>query len=172
MDVSNVTDLELTDGDDNNDLFDGPDTSSFSAFLYSFLASSESGDNVNSDGKNDNESGIDVSTSESAMKENSGKRSFLSRGKISLGRAINNAARIARFRAQERKNDVETKLDDGDGSDLAERRHIESEEEHLSLDDLPEISEPSVLLSEKTRNVLYSSLPALIHGRKWMLLYR
>ncbi|KAI9093897.1 hypothetical protein K1719_026895 [Acacia pycnantha] len=173
VDVSNVTDLEPTNRDGDQNLFDGPDTSSFSAFLYSFLASSDSGDNSNSDGPNDNKSGTDIPPSDSAMKENSGKKSLLSRSKQSLGRAINHAARLARFRSQERKVDVETELDDERGSQLAniEMRHIEPKEEHISLDDLPEISEPSVLLSEKIRNVLYASLPALIHGRKWMLLY-
>ncbi|KHN14549.1 Oxidation resistance protein 1 [Glycine soja] len=38
-------------------------------------------------------------------------------------------------------------------------------------DHLPEISEPSMLVSEDVRNVVYASLPALIHGRKWLMLY-
>jgi hypothetical protein len=42
----------------------------------------------------------------------------------------------------------------------------------VALDDLPGISEPSVLVSESIRNVLYASLPPLMHGRKWLLLYR
>ncbi|XP_028779798.1 oxidation resistance protein 1 [Neltuma alba] len=174
VDTSNVTDLESTNRDSNQNLFDGPDTSSFSAFLYSFLSSSYSGDNANSDGQNDHKSGTDMPPPDSAMKENSsGKKSLLSRGKQSLGRVINQAARITRFRSQERKVDVETKLDDGHGSQLAgvEMSHTEPKEEQISLDGLSETSEPSVLLSEKIRNVLYASLPALIHGRKWMLLY-
>ncbi|CAK9174956.1 unnamed protein product [Ilex paraguariensis] len=36
---------------------------------------------------------------------------------------------------------------------------------------LPETSEPSLLLSEKTRGALYVALPALAQGKKWVLLY-
>ncbi|XP_054784225.1 uncharacterized protein LOC129291098 isoform X2 [Prosopis cineraria] len=173
VDISNVTVLESTYRGGSQNLFDGPDTSSFSAFLYSFLSSSDSGDNANSDGQNDNKSGTDIPPSDSAMKENSGKKSLLSRGKQSLRGAINQAARITRFRTQEHTDDVEMKLDGRHGSQLSgvEMRLVEPKKEHVPSDDLPEISEPSVLLSEKTRNVLYASLPALIHGRKWMLLY-
>ncbi|XP_028755152.1 oxidation resistance protein 1-like [Neltuma alba] len=172
-DISNVSDSESTNRDGGEKLTDGPDTSSFSAFLYSFLSSSDSRDNVNPDGQNDTRSRTDMPPSDSAMKENTGKRSLFSRGKQSVGRAINQAARITGFRSQERKDETEMKLDDGHGSGLSgvEMRHIKPEEEHTSLIDLPEASEPSALLSEKMRNILYASLPALIHGRKWMLLY-
>jgi hypothetical protein len=44
--------------------------------------------------------------------------------------------------------------------------------EPVALGDLPGISEPSLLLSEKERSTLYVSLPALVQGRKWLLLYR
>lgn len=37
---------------------------------------------------------------------------------------------------------------------------------------LPDISEPSLLLSDQSRRLLYTSLPALVQGRKWILLYR
>ncbi|XP_054805402.1 uncharacterized protein LOC129308350 [Prosopis cineraria] len=172
-DISNVPDLESTNRDGNQNLTDGPDTSSFTAFLYSFLSSSDSGDNANSDRQNDTRSRTDTPPSDSAMKENSGKKSLFSRGKQSLGRAINQATRITGLRSQERKDETEVKLDNGRGSNLSgvEMRHIKPEEATISLIDLPEASEPSVLLSEKMRNVLYASLPALIHGRKWMLLY-
>uniref|UniRef100_A0A0D3A115 TLDc domain-containing protein n=1 Tax=Brassica oleracea var. oleracea TaxID=109376 RepID=A0A0D3A115_BRAOL len=36
---------------------------------------------------------------------------------------------------------------------------------------LPEISDPSLLLKEQSRRSLYTSLPALVQGRKWVLLY-
>ena len=39
-------------------------------------------------------------------------------------------------------------------------------------DHLPQISEPSMLVSEGVRNAVYASLPALIRGRKWFMLYR
>ncbi|KAL0448755.1 UNVERIFIED_CONTAM: hypothetical protein Slati_1431900 [Sesamum latifolium] len=43
--------------------------------------------------------------------------------------------------------------------------------ESRSSENLPETSEPSLLLSEKTRSVLYAALPVIVQGRKWMLLY-
>lgn len=175
MEISNVSDSESANRDGSQNLTDGPDTSSFTSFLYSFLSSSDSKDNVNSDGQNDPRSRADVPPSDSTMKENSVKKSLFSRGRQTLGRAINQAARITRFQSQEPKDETEMKLDDGHGSRLSDvqMRHVKpEEEEHTSLIDLPEPSEPSALLSEKMRNILYASLPALIHGRKWMLLYR
>lgn len=172
-DESNVADSESVNQEGGENLIDGPDTSSFTAFLYSLLSSSDAGENAKSDGQNDNKSGTDIPPPESAIKENSGKRSLFSRGKQSLGRAIQ-AVRISGFRHQERKDDFEMKLDHGHGSKVSgvEMKHIQPVEEPMPLVDLPEISEPSMLLSEKTRNVLYASLPALMHGRKWILLYR
>ncbi|KAK7358979.1 hypothetical protein VNO77_00922 [Canavalia gladiata] len=149
-------------GDD--DLINGPDTSSFTAFLYSLLSSSDSGDNVaESDGKNDESAGDD-----SFMKENLVvKRSLFSRGKQSLGRAIHQAARMGGFRS--RDNNLETKLDEGRG---VEMKCIQPVKEPLAVaDHLPEISEPSMLISDNLSNAVYASLPSLIHGRKWLLLY-
>jgi hypothetical protein len=40
------------------------------------------------------------------------------------------------------------------------------------LSNLPVMSEPSVLLSEMMRSILYSSFPILAQGRSWVLLYR
>ncbi|KAI9117045.1 hypothetical protein K1719_012044 [Acacia pycnantha] len=174
VDISDLSDSESANRDGSQNLTDGPDTSSFTSFLYSFLSSSDSRDNVNSDGQNDTRSRADVPPLDSTMKENSGKKSLFSRGRQTLGRAINQAARITRFRSQEPKDETEMKLDDGHGSGLSdiEMKHVKpEEEEHTSLIDLPEPSEPSALLSEKMRNILYASLPALFHGRKWMLLY-
>lgn len=44
--------------------------------------------------------------------------------------------------------------------------------ESEDLDNLPEISEPSLLLTERTRSTLYHALPVLVQGRNWVLLYR
>lgn len=44
--------------------------------------------------------------------------------------------------------------------------------ESIPPDSLPEASEKSLLLSEKTRSALYISLPTVAQGRKWVLLYR
>ncbi|KAM5577284.1 hypothetical protein ABKV19_007899 [Rosa sericea] len=50
-------------------------------------------------------------------------------------------------------------------------RHIQKPQKPVALVHLPDISEPSLLVSEKTRIALYSSLPALVQGRQWLLLY-
>ncbi|RYR29311.1 hypothetical protein Ahy_B01g053678 isoform B [Arachis hypogaea] len=138
----------------SNDLVDGPDTSSFSAFLYSLLSSSDAG-------------------GDNAKENNGGKKSLFSRSKQSLGRAICQAARIGGFRHQGRKdNNSEMNSDclNGSGLNGVEMNHLATvkgkESESVSL------VEPSMLLSEAMRSTLYVSLPALVHGRKWLLLYR
>ncbi|KAK9904454.1 hypothetical protein M0R45_000679 [Rubus argutus] len=119
-------------------LVDGPDTSSFTAFLYSLLSSSESGDKgKTSDEQIDDQMDKSNSSSDSIMKASSGKKSLFSKGKHTLSKAMYQAARFGGYRGQERKD----------------------------------ISEPSLLLTEKTRSALYSSLPALVQGRQWLLLY-
>ncbi|KAL1066733.1 hypothetical protein V6Z11_D12G080800 [Gossypium hirsutum] len=87
---------------EDGDLVDGPDTSSFTAFLCSLLSSSESGHDLNQAEQNDNQEETGDS-SDNIMKENGRRKSLLSR--------------------------------------------------------------------EKTRNALYASLPAIVQGRKWLLLY-
>ncbi|KAG2406789.1 uncharacterized protein HKW66_Vig0060460 [Vigna angularis] len=160
----------------NPGLADGPDTSSFTAFLYSFLSSSDPGDNANSHAQSDDRKGAAPDHNplpDSLLKENVGRKSLFSKSKQSLGRAIR---KIGGFRYHDRRDNLEMKLDDGSGSKVSgvvEMRRIEPVQESVTvpLDDLPEISEPSVLLSDSMRNVLYVSLPPLIHGRKWLLLY-
>ncbi|XVE83145.1 hypothetical protein DITRI_Ditri16bG0063900 [Diplodiscus trichospermus] len=162
---------ESTSKEDNQDLVDGPDTSSFSAFLYSLLSSSESGHNLNLDEQNDNQEETGDTSSDTIRKENGGRKSLLSRGKQSL-KALYQAARINGYRNQDRKGDYDMKsVDEGDTKfDGLEMRHVQNTKEQAS-GELPEISEPSLLLTEKTRNALYASLPALVQGRKWLLLY-
>ncbi|XP_040860833.1 uncharacterized protein [Glycine max] len=93
------------------------------------------------------------------------KKSLFSRGKHSLGRAIHQVARMGGFRNK-----------DGNYTDEGvEMKHIVKTPVAVAVarigDHLPEISEPSMLVSEDVRNVVYASLPALIHGRKWLMLY-
>ncbi|QHO19796.1 TLD domain-containing protein [Arachis hypogaea] len=105
----------------SNDLVDGPDTSSFSAFLYSLLSSSDAG------------------------------------GDNAKGRKDNNS-------------EMNSDCLNGSGLNGVEMNHLATvkgkESESVSL------VEPSMLLSEAMRSTLYVSLPALVHGRKWLLLYR
>ncbi|XP_061336603.1 oxidation resistance protein 1-like [Gastrolobium bilobum] len=171
---SKTSESETTDEEGSHDLVDEPDTSSFTAFLYSLLSSSDSGDNAKPHGKDDDKAASDYPLPDSSLKENSGKKSLFSRSKQSLGRAIRQAARIGGFRYQDRKDNFEMKFDDGHGSKISGVHHIEPVEESvrtMPLVDVPEISEPSVFLSDSLRSVLYASLPPLMQGRKWMLLY-
>ncbi|XP_058778539.1 uncharacterized protein LOC131652637 isoform X2 [Vicia villosa] len=101
------------------------------------------------------------------MKDNGGKKSLFTRSKQSVGSVIHRAARIGGYHHQDRKdNNLEVKHQDRRKESL-----LVVESLSVSLDDLPRISEPSVIVSESIRNVLYASLPPLMHGRKWSLLY-
>ncbi|KAK9949601.1 hypothetical protein M0R45_005118 [Rubus argutus] len=85
------------------------------------------------------------SSSDSIMKASSGKKSLFSKGKHTLSKAMYQAARFG--------------------------GHMQNAQKPVTLIHLPDISEPSLLLTEKTRSALYSSLPALVQGRQWLLLY-
>uniref|UniRef100_A0A2N9GMK7 Oxidation resistance protein 1 n=1 Tax=Fagus sylvatica TaxID=28930 RepID=A0A2N9GMK7_FAGSY len=165
--------LESINEEDSGDLVDGPDTSSFTAFLYSLLSSSESGDNSKLDEQKNDEVESGELQSDNVLKESGGKKGLFSRGKQTLGRAIYKAARIGGYRYQDRKGDSEMKVDGNDAAEFAgvEMKHVQNEIESLDLVEVPDISEPSLLLSEKNRSALYTSLPALVQGRKWLLLY-
>lgn len=158
-------------------MVDGPDTSSFTAFLYSLL-SSEPGSKYEDHSEHRKEV-TDVPSevpSNTAMRENGAKKSLLSKGKQTIGKVMHQAVRISGFRTQgwDRRGKCDTVTDDGNGSKHAgvELAPLQITDECVPSIDLPEISEPSSLLSESTRGVLYVSLPALVQGRKWVLLYR
>ncbi|KAL5714850.1 hypothetical protein ACHQM5_016756 [Ranunculus cassubicifolius] len=127
----------------------GPDTSSFTAFLYSLLSSPESRMCPNVEDQNEFQIDKNELASEQGAEEKSGRTSGFSGEKQSLG--------TNRYRSQASEKKV-------DGSS-----HHGLEE--VSLVRLPDISEPSLLLSEKARRSLYTSLPVVAQGRKWMLLY-
>ncbi|KAJ6682618.1 NUCLEOLAR PROTEIN 7/ESTROGEN RECEPTOR COACTIVATOR-RELATED [Salix koriyanagi] len=149
-----------------------PDTSSFTAFLFSLLSSSESGNNAKLDKQNDNSDQMDGQLSGNVAKESGTKKGSHSRAKQSL-RAIYEATRIGRYQSQEHEENSDLKIAGADDSDEVEMKSMlkQNMKEPVALGDLPDISEPSLLLSEKTRGTLYDSLPALVQGRKWLLLY-
>lgn len=171
---SKGTQLKSISEEGSGDVVDGPDTSSFTAFLYSLLSSTESGENPNSDEQGDEKLEQGNPTSNSVMKENGGRRSLFSKGKQTLGRVVYQAARISGYRNHERKGDLDLKIDgDNDANfDGVEIRHVQKIGEPNSLSDIPDVSEPSLLLSENTRTALHASLPPLVQGRKWLLIYR
>ncbi|KAK6923761.1 TLDc domain, partial [Dillenia turbinata] len=147
----------------------GPDTSSFSAFLYS-LWSSESGNDAKMEEQD--ESCVQISEPVAVTKENGGKKSLLSRGKQTL-RAVYNVARLNGFRnqASERKNNNKMAVHDGCDCKFVEGKSGSEDipSEAVANIDLPETSEPSLLLSDKTRRALYVKLPTLAQGRKWVV---
>ncbi|CAI0473601.1 unnamed protein product [Linum tenue] len=167
--------LESITEEDSVDPLYGPDTSSFKAFLYSLLSASEPGSKAESDAENEyqGEMGGDQ-PSDGETKGNSGKKGLLSKGKQSL-KNMYQYTRISGYWSQERKGDSKSKFvnevspDNFDGLEMKDMQP--NGKPPVALEHLPDISEPSLLLSEKTRTVLYASLPALVKGRKWLLLY-
>lgn len=160
--------MESPEKEDKEDFAsqDGPDTSSFSAFLVSLLTSSES-DSHSIQGLNEHHFEIRDMAPEPEIKQTVGKKSLLARGRQTLGRAINKAARISGFR-----QNSEPKIA---CSTTTDAKHFEDELRPLKVHDdfkLPGMSEPSLLLSENVRAAVYYSLPALAQGKNWVLLYR
>ncbi|KAL6552165.1 hypothetical protein OROGR_008319 [Orobanche gracilis] len=171
-DLVNSQNLRVDAEEDPMDSVNGPDTSSFSAFLYSFLAEPHS----NSDKKFDTHDDKFKQSSEPIITK---KKSLFSRGKHSLGKAFYHAAKIGGLRNQGFRGDFNMSIGSGSNSKapreddgISMQTLNESPSSEMSLDNLPETSEPSLLLSEKTRSVLYAELPVIVQGRKWMLLYR
>ncbi|KMT08791.1 hypothetical protein BVRB_6g135150 [Beta vulgaris subsp. vulgaris] len=194
----NETDSEKSHVESNSEegtlpTVEGPDTSSFSAFLYSLLkddyfsAEREGGQHSKAPVKAESESETETEArpeikpevvaepeNVTVVKESGGKRGLISRGRQSIGKAMSYAARLAWYRNQTsgRMSNHETKTDDKngcqDGGNLSPK---EGTDEILSLGELPDMSENSLLLSQKTRVKLYASLPSLVKGRKWVLLY-
>ncbi|KAL9340420.1 hypothetical protein Peur_066639 [Populus x canadensis] len=164
--------LEFVTEEDTGHLVEEPDTSSFTAFLYSLLSSSESGNNPKLDEQNDHSAQMGDQLSENVAKESGTKKGLFSRGKQAL-RAVYQATRIGGNRSQESKGNSDSKnVDENDDfGGLEVKMPKQNMKEPVALGDLPDISEPSLLLSEKERSTLYVSLPALVQGRKWLLLY-
>ncbi|KAI5587925.1 hypothetical protein BDE02_05G062100 [Populus trichocarpa] len=169
---SKTSQLESITEEDTGHLAEEPDTSSFTAFLFSLLTSSESGNNAKLDKQNDNSDQMDDQLSGNVAKESGTKKGLLSRAKHSLG-AIYQATRIDRYQSQEHKENSDLKIADDNDGDAVEIRSMlkQNMKEPVALGDISNISEPSLLLSEKARSTLYVSLPALVQGRKWLLLY-
>lgn len=179
-DLNNSGNKQPEEEEDSKDIVDGPDTSSFSAFLYSLLATSESQtqSNSNVDEKfSSHEDEFISSSDQMTTKENAKKKSLLSRGKQSLGKAFYQAAKIGGFRSQSSKGNSDMAFVNGGDSKASSRdegiamKILTESQDSQPSENLPEISEPSLLLSDKTRSVLYASLPVIVQGRKWMLLY-
>ncbi|XP_062221975.1 uncharacterized protein LOC133921205 [Phragmites australis] len=156
------------DSEHSSDVLDGPDTSSFRAFLISFLSSSSS-NNDSMEIIPEQNGNIGYPTLTPVGKGNKGRTGLLSRGKHSIGKIINKAVRIGGFKqTAEPKMGRETV---NHTESVAPVLELEESTEVASVSNLPTMSEPSVLLSEMMRSILYTSLPVLAQGRNWVLLY-
>ncbi|CAI9271933.1 unnamed protein product [Lactuca saligna] len=160
-------------------LVDGPDTSSFTAFLYSFLSPGRSENESEYSEWNDNQvvtSYRNDTSSPNVSKENNGKKGLFSKGKQSLGKALSQAARFSGYRSHASgKVNTESKIDDmketSSQFDTNDGVPVQNVIASFPSDKLPKMSEPSQLMTENTRSDLYVALPVLSQGKKWVLLY-
>ncbi|XP_074588044.1 uncharacterized protein LOC141843924 [Curcuma longa] len=140
--------------EEKSEVPDGPDTSSFTAFLISLLSSSKSGNHPTGD-PNEHHAKAKETISTSASIESSGRISLFTRGRRTLGKVINKTAKIrAAYEPELSGNNLRPVAKDDN-----------------TYFDLPDMSEQSMLLSDDIRAALYSSLPALVKGTNWVLLY-
>jgi len=158
------------DSEHNSDSLDGPDTSSFRAFLISFLSSSSSNNNDSMEILPEQNVDMSYPTLTPMGKGSKGRSGLISRGKHSIGKIINKAARIGGFKQATAapKIDRETV---NHTEPVAPVLELEETKEVASVSSLPTMSETSVLLSEMMQSILYTSLPVLAQGRNWVLLY-
>uniref|UniRef100_A0ACD6AP47 Uncharacterized protein n=1 Tax=Avena sativa TaxID=4498 RepID=A0ACD6AP47_AVESA len=154
--------------DEDGEIPNGPDTSSFRAFLMSFMsASSSSSDSVEIMPEQNLD--MEYPTLTPVGKGNKGRKGLLSRGKRSIGKIINKAGRLGGFR-QKQSHLVDSEVacqTEPVSSCMAPKGSMECASNH----NLPAMSEPSKLLSEMMRSVIYPSLPVLAQGKNWMLVY-
>ncbi|XP_042377103.1 TLD domain-containing protein 2-like [Zingiber officinale] len=148
---------------------DGPDTSSFAAFLVSLLSSSNPSNHPTGD-RNDHYAVAEEMASTSAPTESSGRKSLFTRVRRTLGKAINKAVKISGLSQisepkVENRAAIEPELTRSNLTPVAVTR------DDTSHFDLPDMSEPSMLLSDNMRAALYFSLPTLTKGSNWLLLY-
>lgn len=167
MEAQSLDDADIKGGSKSPNV---PDTTSFTAFMISLLSLSNSSNHPSEDLK-ELHAEEEERISKSVPNENSGRKGILARGKKKLGKVIHKAAKMSGFR----QNSV-PEVDCNILKDSELKRHelspVKVTKNAATLFDLPEMSEPSLLLSHNTRAALYFSLPALVKGQNWLLLYR
>ncbi|CAL9228502.1 unnamed protein product [Arabidopsis halleri] len=185
-DESKRNQLESVTAEQPKDLVDEPDTSSFSAFLGSLLSSDpkdKKNDQEEEEEEEDEDSEAETSDTSSSsanptrtMKETTSgaaKKSFLSKYKQHL-RNFYQAVKFPGVKERKGNSDVTPDAEETeyDGLEMKPMQNNNVKEEATIVQGIiPEISEPSLLLSDQSRCSLYTSLPALVQGRKWILLY-
>ncbi|XP_062228477.1 uncharacterized protein LOC133926518 [Phragmites australis] len=156
------------DSDKNFEIPNGPDTSSFRAFLMSFMSpSSSSSDSMEIIPEQNLD--MEYPTLTPVGKASSGRKGLLSRGKHSIVKIMSKAGRLSNLRQKP------THSIDGETLDQTESiipgLEMKGSKEFALHDKLPAMSEPSMLLSEMMQAVLCTSLPVLVQGKNWMLVY-
>ncbi|ERM95909.1 TLD domain-containing protein 2 isoform X1 [Amborella trichopoda] len=157
---------------DFRDEIDGPDTSSFGAFLYSLL-SSESGSD-SGDKRQEHNAGMTESASNLGTQAIGKKKTLISRGKHSIGRAISRVMKIDKHRDEGIDQRIGCCGESGDKNGDKSVQYGKKPVHTAAMgaeEALPDISEPSLLLSERSRTILCSSLPKLVCGSMWVLIY-
>ncbi|KAK3131991.1 hypothetical protein QOZ80_6AG0514290 [Eleusine coracana subsp. coracana] len=154
--------------DKDSNIPNGPDTSSFRAFLLSFMSSSCSSEDSMETVPEQNLDFIEYPTLTPVGKTSSGRKGLLCRGKHSIGKIMSKAGRLGNFR-QKPTHSINGEIV-GQTESVAPGSELKGSKES-AYDKLPAMSEPSMLLSEKMQTVLYSSLPVLVQGKSWMLVY-
>ncbi|KAM0922853.1 hypothetical protein ACQ4PT_005897 [Festuca glaucescens] len=154
--------------DEDGEIPNGPDTSSFRAFLMSFMSTSTSSHDSMETIPEQNLD-MEYPTLTPVGRGNKERKGLLSRGKHSIRKIINKAGRLSGFR-QKPSHVVDNEIASHTWS-VSSGLDLKGSKEFASNHKLPAMSEPSMLLSERMRNVLYQSLPVLVQGRNWMLVY-
>jgi hypothetical protein len=144
------------DSEHNSDIQDGPDTSSFRAFLISFLSSSSS-NNDSMEVHLEQNADMGYPTLAPVGKGSKGRTGFISRGKHSIGKIINKTVGIGGFRQTAAESKIGRETINHTES-VAPVLEIKESKEIASSSTLPTMSEPSPLLSEIMQSILYASL--------------
>ncbi|CAI9262629.1 unnamed protein product [Lactuca saligna] len=137
-------------------LVDGPDTSSFTAFLYLFLSPGRSENESEYSEWNDNQVVTNYrndTSSPNISKENNGKKGLFSKGKQSLSKALSQAARFSGYRSHASgKVNTELKIDDmketSSQFDTNDGVPVQNVIASFPSNKLPKMSEPSQLMTE------------------------
>ncbi|GAA0165382.1 hypothetical protein LIER_20800 [Lithospermum erythrorhizon] len=158
--------------EDDLESVNGPDTSSFPAFIYSLLSSSEPRSDSTTEKQHGNHEDMHEELPVPILRDSGKRKSLFSRGK-SLGKSMYQAAKLGvRYQYSPKgSSNMIVDMKSNTKINAVEGPPKQNSNGTLSTKDLPETSESSLLLSDKFRLVLYAALPVLVQGRKWVLLY-
>ncbi|CAK9197463.1 unnamed protein product [Sphagnum troendelagicum] len=163
----------------NEDLdFEGPDTSSLSAFLWNLLSCSESDirgaeEAVSSSADHVEVKGGSFHVPASSASNPAGQVQGLLKVEACGAENVAEDTKLGGRPTGDSEDEADWQL--VDKHDLFHSRMIGSVSEQAMVsmghDDLPATSDKSSLMSESLRGFLHSALPTLAKGRQWVLLY-